>query len=76
MAYAGIEKDSGENRNKKGSVLFGVFCFALQKLLIYFAHEKLTSPAREAWIRIIRRSLHGCLRSRHAEGLAFSFPRQ
>lgn len=61
---------------KKGSGLFGVFCFALQKLLISFAHERLNSLAHEAGIRTIRRSPRGCLRRRRVEGLAFSFLRR
>ena len=50
--------------------------FCSSEAFYSFAHGRLNSQVREAVIHIIRRSLRDCLRSRHAEGLAFSFPRQ
>ena len=50
--------------------------FCSSEAFYSFAHESPSSLMLEAGIRIIRRSLRDCLRSRHAEGLAFSFPRQ
>ena len=50
--------------------------FCSSEAFYSFVHERLSSPAREAGIRTIRRSLSGCRSHRRAEGLAFSFPRQ